>query len=365
MTRCRTRLVILAGAVALLFVAAAPEKSSETARRDLRRAAKILNTKRYEKGISLLERIVRDYPGDRSAVRATELLREFGVGEEVRLRLIDRAHFRRNLKMPDQVLLERVESTLLALRQDYDGIEELFTEHSLEFIAYDSQTRYRKAGGSVTSGGHYMIADEDPFKRKLMGRVEWYLPPYARVLKDRELLMQAAFYHECVHYLNSIYFGRTLPPVLEEGLATHFTSRLSTEYYRYFRTTERQKLEANCRNALSWIQAYPDFLKFLDARRGFGRGDNSVARWYGLCYAVVDFFAEGEIGGERASREKLLRALMRMSGARPEDENDVIRQVRLKPRRTIERLVREFYDADLKTFHRALVARVLKEYRQQ
>ena len=115
---------------------------------------------------------------------------------------------------------------------------------------------------------------------------------------------------------------------------------------------------------MSWIAKYKDFLKFIESERGFGRGDSSVTRWYALCYSIVDFFEEGTVGGEKVSREKLLAKLAEIVAQANKD-----RQARapaaLRPRSLLERLVKDFYDTDLPSFHRALVSRIMKEYRRR
>jgi len=343
---------------------AAPEGSKE-ARKELQLAAKLLSSKNgVEQGIEKLRAIIAKYPLDEAAEKAAGLLTEFGVGDEVRVRLVDRTTFRKSLGVEDRAMLEKVEKLLEDLRESYGPVPKVFTQHTLELAYYDSQERFRSAGGEITSSGRFTSEKKDFATKSIAGKIETYPPIQARSIQDRETALRGSLIHECTHYLNAIHLAGALPSVFDEGLATWFTSRLNTESYQYFRITDRERLESDCRNTLNLIAKYPDFVKFLSADRGFGRGDATVERWYALCYSVVDFFEGGEIGGKKASRKQLVEAL-RLAV----DEAVAAAKGRspkaLPPQALLERIVKEFYGADLPAFHAALVARIVKDYKQR
>jgi hypothetical protein len=361
--------LLLAPAAVLLASLHAPAQegdkdASKAALKELQAAAKLLSANRYEEGVARLEALVETAKGSAAAEKAAALLKDYGVGKEARVRLVERSEFHKRLRVKEAELLDPLETTLERLRKHYHFAEPYYTKRKLEFVVYDSQARYRKAGGLVTAAGHYSTAKADDEARELFGRVEWYYPAGAANRKDRDLSIQSSYYHECVHYLNAVHFAGALPPLFEEGLATHFTSRLNTESYQSYRTTDRLNIEGDSRRSLSWISKYPDFLTFVDADRGFGRGDESVTRWYSLCYAVIDFFEEGEIGGRRTSRDSVLLKLKETVDKAPRTGKHG-RPQRLEPKPLLEQLVRELYGVELPAFHAALVARILGEYKQR
>src|SRR5262249_43234944 len=143
----------------------------------------------------------------------------------------------------------------------------------------------------------------------LRGKIDWYFPREAGTPKDRSTFMAGLLYHESTHYLNARHFGRVLPKFLDEGLATFFASRLHQEYYQAYRAPDRELLESNARNGLAAIAKYPDFLNLLEAPRGLGKGDAMLDRWYGLCYAMVDFVEGGAIDSRKSSVASLMAFL--------------------------------------------------------
>jgi hypothetical protein len=286
----------------------------------------------------------------------------------VRIVLDERKVFRERLKVPDREVLKVAEETLAAARKLYEGVTPYFTKTSLTARFFHSQERYRKATGLLTSSGHFSISMADYKKKTMEGTLEWHLPGYARTLKDRELSIRGTLCHENAHYLNAIHFARELPQVLEEGIATYVESRLNTEYYQYFRETDRERIEASARNALNAITKYQDFLAMLDAARGFDRGDEMISRWYGLCYAIVDFFEQGEIGGRKGSFVGLLKLLETVVHDRLKAAEKTGKPERREPlaaRQVVEMAVANFYRVDLAAFHKALVGHVLAKYRQR
>jgi hypothetical protein len=228
---------------------------------------------------------------------------------------------------------------------------------------FDSQKSYREASGLITASGNFALSRADFPRRSLDGVVQWFLPD-ERTPKDRSTRIKGTLLHEAAHYLNAIHFAGQLPSYLEEGIATFLQSRLNTEHYQYFRATDRERIEDNARDGLNAIVKLPDFVSFVEGTRGFGRGDEMISRWYGLTYAVVDFIAEGEIGGARASFDKLLDLLETTTHARAARVAGSGRPPPLAGREVLGMLLANLYRTDIETFHKALIQRIMKSYRQ-
>jgi hypothetical protein len=176
--------------------------------------------------------------------------------------------------------------------------------------------------------------------------------------------IKGLLFHEQAHYLTAVHFGGLVPPVINEGISTHFESRLNTEPYIGFRSTDRQRTESDARNALNTIVRLPDFLKMLDGVRGFGRGDAMVRRWYGIGYAIVDFFSESELNGKKTSFDGMLAELDRICRAQRSKIKASKQLPTLSNREVLEQLVQKLYGVDLATFHGALVQYIAKTYRR-
>ncbi len=339
--------------------------SSPEAVKALKTAVQLLNASQIEPAIEKLRAIVVGFPKDPVAEQAQGLLRANGVAGDFRVTLIDRGVFREKLKMPEKEILETEERILQELRFRFKGIDPFFKKSDLQLHFYDSQARYREKGGLVTASGHFGVNTADYQSKTLEGKIEWYFPREAGTAKDRLTFMKGLLYHETSHYLNAIHFGGVLPAPLDEGIATYFQSRLNTEFYQYYRQTERQRLEANARDGLNTIRKYDDFLKMLEAARGFGQGDLMVSRWYGLCYAMVDFLAEGEVETKKVGLEPLLLKLAEVTHAAAGRPTERGVHARLGMRTVLEGLVQSFYEAKLEVFHRELLKYVLARYKQR
>ena len=230
----------------------AKKAAAKKARRELANASKLLRAKRYDQGLARLEKIVALYPEkDRTTKQAKKLLLEYGVGEEIRVRLISRDFFRKKLKLQDRAVLKSCEDSLAEVRKIYQKVPRYFLDTSLEMFFYDSQVRFNEETGQNHFAAHFEPRAADYEERAFAGKFHWFFPQYAKTNRDRQLVMQSIMYHELAHYCNWIHFGGTLPVVLDEGLASYIQSRLHTEYYQYFRQTEKQRLESDARNGLS------------------------------------------------------------------------------------------------------------------
>jgi len=356
-------------AIASLVPAGAPaaEKRADPSReaeKELQKATALLRAGRQDKGIEALEALLRKYPDEAAAEGAKELLRENGVGDEVRVTLLDRKFFLDGMKTKEGDVLDLAEKSLADLRKRYKAVKPYFTRIAIQLHFYDSQARYRKATGIITAPGDFTwtsLSDED---RSLAGKIEWHFPQTGLNPKDRMLQIRSVIFHEGAHYLTAVHFGDIVPRTVNEGISTYLESRLLTESFVGFRATLRQHYESDARNALATITKFPDFLALLEAERGFGKGDAMIRRWYGLCYAVFDLLAEGEIGGRRGTFEKVFAELDALCRSR----TDGIEKGRPRPvlgnREVLEHLVKKVYGVPLEKFHAALVERVMKTYKR-
>jgi hypothetical protein len=341
------------------------EKPSREALKELSTAIRLLDSNQIERGVEALQNLIALHPKDPAAEKARTLLLDYGVGKEIRVVLDDRKVFRGGFKILDKDVLSMAESALAEVRPFYEDCSPFFTRSRLVAVLYDSEARFRKAGGSVTSSGHFRMEGRDFKTRTLEGKIEWHLPKYAATLKDRQLSMKGSFYHETAHYMNAISFGGALPSVLEEGIAEYLESRLNKDFYQYYRETDRERTESNARNSLNSITKFEGFLAFLSGGRGFGEGGVMVSRWYGLCYATVDFFEEGKISETKSSFGALLASIgkiategaARVKAGRPPPRMDA--------KVTLERIAKDIYGCDLAAFHQALVQHILARYRQK
>ena len=381
-----------------------PVKLDPAAAKELRIADDLQRGGRLDDAVARLKPLVETYTGKPEADEAKKILRECGVGDEMRLFLLDRDVFRSKLKIPEPQILTMAEKILAEVKAEYRTVKPLFQIGFVELHLNDSQARFVKGGGLVTSGGHFSVKDQSIKSGRLEGSVEWFFPRYANTTKDRELSMKGLLYHEFTHYLNALTFSPLgLPQVLEEGTATYLEARLSTEYFQHYRETRREQVEEEARQSLNTIKEFDDFLKMLDASRGFDQGGAMISRWYSLCYAVVDVLCEVEIEGKKGSRERLLEALGRLSSAAnsredarknpgtkaPKDENaqggkksedkkgkatgkgsgagkgrasSPSANGRPDAKAVVESLVQEFYAVDLKVFHRELLRHAMANY---
>ncbi len=347
-------------------------RPSAPALKALRQAVLYLQANQTEKGIEKLKSVVQEYPGDPAAEKAEELLRDNGVGEGVRVFLVEREAFHKRLKIDEKTILEQQEKILDQMRSRFAGLKKPYFKKSfLELHFYDSQARYRQHGGLVTSTGHFRVTKtdlKDINARSMDAKIEWYFTRQAGTLKDRQTAIDSLLYHETAHYLITVHFGRTLPSFLDEGLATFFESRLNTEFYQSFRATRRQRIESNARNSLNAIAKYENFEAMLDAPRGFGRGDVMINRWYGICYSIVDFIDQSTLNSRKASVNTLLKALEERVEAQLEKmgEKDASRKD-LEPfpaKKLLEEFLAEFYGVQLRDFHRALLNHIMTKYKQ-
>ena len=340
-------------------------RSSPEAAKAYREAAQLVGAKDPSNGIVKLQAFLEKFPNDPLADKAKIILLENGVGTEVRVLLETREVFREKLKIPEKSVLEQGEKTLKQLREWYKGFKKpYFKKSKLVLHFYDNQARFREKGGQVTAAGHFTAEQYDPKLRPIDGKIEWYFPREAGSATDRQTFMAGLLFHEMTHYLNAIQYGFALPGVLDEGIATWFTSRLNTEFYQTFRTTDRQRLESNARNGLNAIAKFEDFARMLEASRGFGQGDVMLDRWYGLCYAMVDFIIENGIGGKKTAPEKLLEILDKLIS---EELAKASGQEKASPpnlRAILETLIRDLYGEKLEAFHRELLKYIMARYKQ-
>jgi len=346
------------------------EKSSREVRKELALAVRLLQANQLDRGIEKLQSIVKNHPLDPSAGTAKNLLREHGVGENLQVRLVDRQTFHKRFQIEEKSVLEKGEKVLKDLQVQYRNLKNpFFKEGRLQLLFYDSQARFRKMGGKVTETGKFEVSRLDLKKRTFDGQIAWYFPQEAGTAKDRQTFMDGLLYHEMSHYLNTLQFGK-IPQVLDEGIAHFFASRYNTEYYQHYRATERQRIETNARNALNNVQKYQSFTRMLTAPRGFGRGGVMIDRWYGLCYSIVDFIAEGKIGNRKVTMGKLLATLEKIISAQikkaGKNENARWNAIqRISPQAFLEALVKELYGVNLQVFHQEMVKHILTNYKQR
>ena len=341
-------------------------KGSKDARKRLGIVVKLLNAGRIEKGVEGIRELEKLHPEDPYTEKATSLLPTFGVGDEVWLVFHERKNFHKRLKWSEKDLLEKAEKLLKETRKHYSTIHPFFEKTKIRMNLYDSQARYRKVTKVIQAAGHFSATKKDFVKKEIDGKIDWYVPPWARTRTDRDISMQSTMYHEFAHYLSYVHFGGLLPPIFEEGVAKYFETRLNTELYQATRVTEQQTTESEARKALNMIKKYADFQKFVVSKRGFGKGGTNINRWYSVGYAMVDFFERGEIKGKKGSIPQLLLALQRLT--RTQLEEAALKQKRprsLAAKTIIETIVEDFYDVDMKTFHAALTQYILKTYRQR
>ncbi len=342
-------------------------KADPQAVTELKQALELIKAKQFDPAFEKLQGITVRFPKDPAAENAQKLLREYGVGKEVRIVLEDREFFRSKLKIPDESILDMEEKIFGELRAHYKPFPARYKTCSLRAILYDSQARFREKGGSVTSSGHYRVAKQNRRAGILDGKIEWYFPREASIPKDRQLFMKSLLYHETAHHLNQIHFDGAIPSILDEGLATHFTSRLNTETYQHYRQTDRQRFEREARNAVNSIQKYDDFARMLDGGRGFGQGDIMVDRWYGLCYSIVDFFAEGELESKKLGLDGLLGLIEEATkpAAGPGEADAKPAAGRPPMKEFLAKLVEKSYGAKVEDFHRGLIKHILARYKQR
>ncbi len=333
--------------------------------KDFAAAVQLLNANQVDKGIEKLKALIAAFPTDAATEKAKGLLLDYGVGEEARVVLDDRKVFRGSFKMLDKDVLAMVEAALEELKPYYSGVQPFFKKRELRVIFYDSEPRYRKAGGMVTAAGHFSMEKPDYRARTLEGKIEWYLPKHAATLKDRQLSMKGLLLHETAHYRNAVAFGGALPGVFEEGIATYLQSRHNTEYYQYYRTTDREEIQGNARNALSSVIKLEDFVAFLQGDRGFGQGGEMIHRWYGLCYAITDFFQEGQLNGKKSSFDVLLGKVESLTAEVVAKMKPGDRPQRLNSKDMLEKIVADVYEQKLEDFHKALIQHVMTKYRQR
>lgn len=358
----------VAGAVlaaSLLLAAEKPKKPAKEALKELALAIQLLDGGQVEEGAEKLRVLIANYPDDPAAKKAGELLIENGIGEEIRVVLVERKVFREAFKIPEKDVLDFAQNALKVVRKQYEGIEPVFTEKRVVLHFYDSQARFRQAGGSVTSSGHFDVKDANLKEGSLEGNISWHFPRYAATQKDRLLSLKGTLYHEMGHYENAVRFGGALPYVLDEGIAEYLESRLNTEYYQYYRETDRERIESDARNGVNAILKFADFTRMLEGARGFGQGDVMISRWYSLCYALVDFFERGEIEGKKASYPMFLREMARLTRPSAKKKKEARRLLsRMAAAPTLTKLVKTFYDVDLERFHQAFVRHVMT-YKQR
>ncbi len=356
--------VAVLGLLLLGPTAGAQDKPSKEALRELRVGAKLLTSKRgRDRDIATLRGLIEKHPLEPAAKKAREILRQNGIGDIIRVRLIDKKVFKR-FGYSEEQLLELGEKVLKTLEDYFKKLEPYYRERSLDLVFYDSQARYRKETGNIHYGGHFEVRQAKDKERSLEGEVVWYLPQQAGTPKDRLTTITSTLYHETAHFLSAIHFARTVPHPIEEGLAKFFESRHSTEYYQAYRATPRQYTESSARNGLNAIAKYDDFVAFLGAERGFGQAGRMLDRWYGICYALVDFVDRGEIDGRKASINDLLAKFGERTKALKKDRASRSQRAQLSCFVLMTGLARDLYGADLKKLHAALVEFMLKEYKR-
>jgi len=334
--------------------------------KELQAAVTLLNANQIDKGIEKLQAIVDKYPkGDGARAQAEKLLVEYGVGKDIRLTLIERKVFRQSFKIPEAEVLALVEKTIEELEPYFKKVKPFFETRQLKLKFFDSQASYRKAGGLVTADGHFSMVKADFKARALVGEISWHMPKHAATLKDRQLSLKSILYHETAHYWVAYCFGGAMPSVLDEGIATYLQSRLQQEYYQYYRTTDRLEIESDARHALNTINKHEDFVAFLKGERGFGQGGEMISRWYGLCYAVCDFFEEGTLGGKKSTFSALLEKIEGIVSASVIKTRAGEQPGRVEAKEILETVVVELYGANLEAFHKALTQHILGKYKQR
>lgn len=349
------------------------KKPSRKAIEELSHAVELLQGGRMEEGIERLRALGEAEGQGPVGKKAREILLDHGVGKEVRIILLDRKTFREQLGFPEPKILELAEASIQAVEAKLGtrGARPHFEKRLLEVYFYDSQARYRKDTDQITSAGHFSVKKVNAEERYVSGSIHWFLPKHTVTVKDRSLSMNGVLTHEAAHYLSTVYFGGIVPSPLEEGVATYLESRLNTDYYQYYRETDRERIESNARQGLQAIAKYPDFIAMLDGTRGFGRGDIMIQRWYGLCYAFVDFFENGEIRGRKGSFARLREELVKLRDEQVEKQAGKAKGKepgllpRLGARSTLERLAKVMYGVSLEEFHKALTAHIIARYKQR
>lgn len=366
---------LLAGSLATVEAVSAGEAAAgdRTAKKkpgkevveELKRAAAMINAGELDRGIDALEALVAAYPDDPNTKHARTLLADYGTGKEIRVALKDRKVFRESFGIKDQEVLQMAETSLAELRKRfYSRLTPFFEKTSLKLHFFDSQARFREVTGLVTASGVFEPVSMDSKTRTFEGKIVWHLPEAGMNPRDRQLTIQSLLYHEQAHYLTAIHFAGFVPSLINEGISTWIESRLVTSAFVGFRATKRQRIESSARNSLNTILKFDDFVKMLDADRGFGTGGVMVERWYALCYACFDLLAEGAIKDRRRSScEQVLAALHALCSERARSGSGGEPAERPTNREALEHLVKSCHGATLAEFHKALVAHVGK-YRQ-
>ena len=119
-----------------------------------------------------------------------------------------------------------------------------------------------------------------------------------------------------------------------------------------------------------------------------------INRWYGLCYSMIDFFVEGDIGGKQIGEKNLLPLFQKLllapaagvegtgaggdagnkdekksgrksGGAAKGDKNRKPAEGEGSAAKVfLEKLVREAYGVTLEEFHRELEKHILTRFKQ-
>lgn len=370
LTRSFWLLVILvitasAGFVVALEVAE-DKKPSKAAKKKFLQIERLIKSGKIDRAIEAIRLFEQQHADDPLAEKTEPLLRRCGVGDEGRVVLRERAFFKK-IKLLEEPVLSRAEDSLEKLLPFYGELSPLYEKRSITFQLYDSEGRYRQHSDIKNSSGHFRPESMKPSKRTFSGKVEWFFRPGPA--KDRITELERVLFHECGHYLNYAYFAGFLPALFEEGIATFFETRKSEGKYTFNQQTIRQQRESEARNSLRTIEPFTGFVEFLDSRRGLGRGDSSINRWYALCYAVVDFFERGELNGRQSSQKQLFGFLSRKCeeqwNARYRKGSKRSSAQALRGHDLLRDAVRELYDAELAQFHDALLKFVIANYRQR
>ena len=345
-------------------------KQAKIATRELQRALQLLKRGRYDDGVDALQEIEEKYAEagpitSKASERAKDLLIQYGASKEVRIELRDRKTLRSRLEITEPDLQSESQELLVAIRKSFKGLPAFFKESRVKIVVYDSLPRYRKETGHVYYHAHFQEEETDLKARTSRGVVHYPLPARSLNKHDRKLRLRSVFAHELAHYVNASYFPG-VPSIVNEGVATYLHTRLVTDFYQGYRITEQQSMEKEARDALNKVAKLKDFQQFLKSKRGFGRsGADAVTPWYGICYALVDFCARGKVGDRSGSLDVLLKALSRMCTSHAERYEKRKRVPQLAATPICEQLVREVFDADLKTFHKSFVKFILDNYRQR
>ena len=336
------------------------EKKAEKARKkEFNRGLKeIGKTKTRQAGVRRLRGLIATKKDDVVGERAVTTLREFGVGEEVEPILEARKKFRKIYKVQDLEVLETAERSLEELREYYAVIKTpVFKSSNVTLRFYDSRARYRKVTGHITSSGNFNVLSADRETGSIRGEIEWYFPQGTNT-RNRDFRLSSLLYRELAHYLNAISFGNGfLPPLFEEGIPVYMETRLYSDPDQNNRTI-RERRESAARNSLGTIKRYADFVNLLNSERSFGRGDATIARWYGNVYSVIDYVIHGEHNGKTSSLKEFLLDLRKRA--------DPILQGSSKPltgEQLLEAQIKKLFGTDLKTLHGGLLKHAQK-YRQ-